>query len=123
MGCLFSSREALGLSVLEFLRAGVPVAGYAAEGPAETLPPGAGVRLPRGRAPRCGIADGLEALLTDPARLPAARRRAAELSPLLTWDRCLDEFQRLWAGERFEPFRLVPAAESPAAPEMLADAA
>ncbi len=67
LGCLFSEREALGLSVLEFLRAGVPVAGYAAEGPAETLPPDAGVRFAPG-APAERIADGLEAFFTDPNR-------------------------------------------------------
>ena len=110
VGCLFSSREALGLSVLEFLRAGVPVAGFAAEGPAETLPADAGVRFPPG-ASAAQIADGLAALLTDPGRLAAARRRAAELSPSLTWDRCLDEFRRLWTGERFEPFRLTEPAQ------------
>ena len=36
------------MSVLEFLRAGVPVAGYAVEGPAETLPPDAGLRFAAG---------------------------------------------------------------------------
>src|SRR5690606_21783522 len=51
LGCLFSEREALGISTLEFLRAGVPVAGFAHEGMADTLPPDAGFRFSPGAAP------------------------------------------------------------------------
>ncbi len=51
VGCLFSDREALGISTLEFLRAGVPVAGFAHEGPADTLPPDAGFRFAKGTKP------------------------------------------------------------------------
>jgi glycosyltransferase involved in cell wall biosynthesis len=88
LGCLFSEREALGISTLEFLRAGVPVAGFAHEGPADTLPPDAGFRFDRG-ATCGGIADALEACLADENRLDALRRHARRWSPLLTWERCV----------------------------------
>ena len=106
LGCLFSRREALGLSILEFLRAGVPVAGYAVEGPAETIPPDAGFRFSPGDSVPA-MADRIESTLTDEAALPTMRRRARALSPHLTWQRCVGEFQRIWAGESFEPFQLV----------------
>ncbi len=91
VGCLFSAREALGISTLEFLRAGVPVAGFAHEGPADTIPPDAGFRFDP--AATCGeIADALEACLADENRLGFLRRHARRWSPLLTWERCVRQF-------------------------------
>lgn len=95
VGCLFSSREALGISTLEFLRAGVPVAGFAHEGPADTLPPDAGFRF----ALRTGwseIADRFEAYLLDSAKQRLFLQNAREWSGRVTWERCLREFQELW---------------------------
>ena len=47
-GCLFSKHEAYGVSILEFLRLGVPVAGFLHEGIADTIPPDAGFGFPKG---------------------------------------------------------------------------
>ncbi|CAD72657.1 glycosyltransferase family 4 protein [Rhodopirellula baltica] len=106
LGCLFSSREALGFSIIEFLRAGVPVIGFAAEGPAETIPSDAGLRFsPENDV--LTIADAVESLLRDESRMCDFRRAAQEHSFSLTWDRCIAEFKRLWAGKELVPFRLV----------------
>jgi glycosyltransferase involved in cell wall biosynthesis len=95
VGCLFSEREALGISTLEFLRAGVPVAGYAHEGPADTLPPDAGFRF----EPGCGAvatADRFEEFLEDEPMQASFRANARQWSKLVTWERCIREFQELW---------------------------
>jgi glycosyltransferase involved in cell wall biosynthesis len=95
LGCLFSEREALGISTLEFLRAGVPVAGFAHEGMADTLPPDAGFRF----APGTGVtdaADELEAYLHDESRQESFRDAARHWSPLVSWTRCVREFEELW---------------------------
>ena len=67
LGCLFSNNEALGISTLEFLRAGVPVAGFAHQGLADTLPPDAGFRFPL-HTSVSAVADELEIYLHDETR-------------------------------------------------------
>jgi len=95
VGCLFSDREALGISTLEFLRAGTPVAGFAHEGPADTLPPDAGFRFPLG-ASAIEIADCFESYLRNEADQERFRENARRWSSLVTWTRCVREFQELW---------------------------
>jgi glycosyltransferase involved in cell wall biosynthesis len=97
IGCLFSDREALGISTLEFLRAGIPVAGFAHEGPADTLPPDAGFRFPLG-AGAIEIANCFEAYLRNDANQERFRENARRWSSLVTWDRCVREFQELWTS-------------------------
>lgn len=106
LGCLFSDREALGISTLEFLRTGIPVAGYAIQGPAETLPHDAGFRF-RAGTPTDEIAGILAAYLEDETAQASMRDAVARYSPLLTWDRCAAEFERIWAGDCFSPFRIL----------------
>lgn len=95
VGCLFSDREALGISTLEFLRAGVPVAGFAHEGPADTLPPDAGFRFPLGASVEI-VTDEFESYLRDKAREDRVRSKARLWSNLVTWERCVAEFEELW---------------------------
>jgi glycosyltransferase involved in cell wall biosynthesis len=95
LGCLFSQNEALGISTLEFLRAGVPVAGFAHQGLADTLPPDAGFRFQRG-AQSTEVADALEDYLGDDSRQAILRSKAKAWSPLLTWKRCVAEMSELW---------------------------
>ncbi|MBL9156720.1 MAG: glycosyltransferase family 4 protein [Verrucomicrobiales bacterium] len=99
VGCLFSEREALGISTLEFLRAGIPVAGFEHEGTADTIPPDAGFRLMRGSS-AVEIADRFEEYLQDEARQADCRERSRRWSPLVTWRRCLEEFAELWSTGR-----------------------
>jgi glycosyltransferase involved in cell wall biosynthesis len=106
VGCLFSSREALGISTLEFLRAGVPVAGFAHEGPADTIPPDAGFRFDP-TATVAEIADAMENYLADENKQDLLRRHAQRWSPLVTWERCVREFEE-WrtTGAVRQPVRL-----------------
>jgi glycosyltransferase involved in cell wall biosynthesis len=105
LGCLFSDREALGLSTLEFLRAGVPVAGFAIEGPAETIPPDAGLRFnPIDSADQ--IANRIESYLASPSEQLAFRELAQKWGQFMTWDRCLQDFEELWqTGKIAHPVR------------------
>jgi glycosyltransferase involved in cell wall biosynthesis len=111
VGCLFSAREALGISTLEFLRVGVPVAGYALEGPADTLPADAGFRFPAS-ATVGETADRFDAYLRDEAAQAGFRRAAAGYSGRVTWERCVREFDTLWrTGSTAGAFRLYGAAQ------------
>jgi glycosyltransferase involved in cell wall biosynthesis len=106
VGCLFSKREALGISTLEFLRVGVPVAGFAIEGPADTLPADAGFRFAI-TANTAEVADRFEGYLRNDAEREAFIAAAARHSIGVTWERSVREFQTLWATGRLEsPFRL-----------------
>ncbi len=95
LGCLFSQREALGISTLEFLRVGVPVAGFDHEGPADTLPVDAGFRFGLGTS-ASSVAERMDAYLRDEAEQRRFREAARRWSPLVTWERCVREFQQLW---------------------------
>jgi glycosyltransferase involved in cell wall biosynthesis len=96
IGCLFSEREAFGISTLEFLRAGVPVVGFAHEGLADSLPPDAGFRFDI-EANAMTIADKFEVYLNDEAKQHQFRKNAQQWSGVVTWARCVREFQELWA--------------------------
>jgi len=105
MGCLFSDHEALGVSILEFLRCGVPVLGFAHEGMADTLPPDAGFRFTIMDSPEV-ISEQLETYLRDEAMQFRFRANAQRWSPLLTWERCVDELIELWTtGSVARPVR------------------
>ncbi|HTQ31388.1 MAG TPA: hypothetical protein VMI53_09270, partial [Opitutaceae bacterium] len=45
LGCLFSEAEASSIAVLEFLRAGIPVAGFVVDGMVDLFPPDGGFRF------------------------------------------------------------------------------
>jgi len=99
LGCLFSSREPLGISTLEFLRAGVPVAGFVVEGLADTLPADAGFRfLPTASAAE--VAHALSVACGDEGRLAQLRAGARAWSPRVTWERCIKEWTELLATGR-----------------------
>ena len=97
VGCLFSEHEALGISTLEFLRAGVPVAGYAIEGPADTIPADAGFRFAAGE-PADVVSATFDRYLRDQARQRSFREAAAGHARYVTWRRCVQELARIWAG-------------------------
>ncbi len=105
LGCLFSEREALGISTLEFLRAGVPVAGFDLEGMADTIPPDAGLRFAAGSSVEA-VADRLEEYLQSEEDQANYEARSRQWSGLVTWERCVREFQELWeAGRIAEPLQ------------------
>jgi glycosyltransferase involved in cell wall biosynthesis len=95
LGCLFSEAEAAGIAMLEFLAAGIPVAGFAVNGLRYLLPPDAGFRFEKS-APAAEVSDRLDQWLKDESHQRELRENAARWSPLLTWDRCLAEFREFW---------------------------
>ncbi len=94
VGCLFSEQEPLGISTLEFLRAGVPVAGFMIEGVADTVPPDAGFRFSPTVEPS-EVARTLAQAFQNLATMNQLRENARRWSPLVTWERCIAEWQEL----------------------------
>jgi glycosyltransferase involved in cell wall biosynthesis len=109
VGCLFSSAEAAGSAVVEFLGVGVPVAGFTVNGLADLLPAEAGFRFPPEVGPG-DAADVFDAYLRDEDRQNRFREEARRFAPMLLWERCVREFRELWeTGSLAKPFRLIPA--------------
>jgi glycosyltransferase involved in cell wall biosynthesis len=94
VGCLFSRREPLGISTLEFLRAGVPAAGFAVEGVADTLPPDAGFRFEPGTSAE-EVAARIWESFREVGTRNELRNNARAWSPLVTWQRCVTEWKEL----------------------------
>jgi glycosyltransferase involved in cell wall biosynthesis len=110
IGCLFSSAEAAGIAVLEFLAVGVPVAGFTVNGLNDLLPEKAGFRFPPATSPE-EVALSFDGYLRDQDRQATLRSNAREFAGLLTWRRCVDEFTTLWETGRLDnPFRLKKSA-------------
>lgn len=99
VGCLFSSHEPLGISTLEFLRAGVPVAGFCVEGVADTLPPDAGFRF-EPTATVEEVATTFWEAFREPHTVAELRAAARAWSPLVTWKRCMAEWVELFGTGR-----------------------
>jgi len=99
LGCLFSEREPLGISTLEFLHAGVPVTGFMVEGIADTVPPDAGFRFEPGTSAEI-VAATLRDAFRDEDRVGRIRAAARAWSPLVTWDRCVAEWRELLTAGR-----------------------
>jgi glycosyltransferase involved in cell wall biosynthesis len=109
VGCLFSSAEAAGTAVLEFLGVGVPVAGFTVNGLADLLPLDAGFRFGAGTPPD-EVTDVFHGYLQDEGQQERFRAAARRLAPSLLWERCVREFRELWeTGTLRSPFRICPA--------------
>ena len=106
LGCLFSRREPLGISTLEFLRVGVPVAGFNVEGLRDTLPPTAGLSFELDASAE-QVAEKIAATFGNENSRFALRRAARAISPVVTWDRCIREWRELVEqGHVTKPVRL-----------------
>lgn len=106
IGCLFSAAEAMGSAVLEFLGVGIPVAGFTVNGLKYVLPVEAGFRFAPGSSPD-NIASAFDEYLRDESRQEAFRSNALGFAALLTWRRCIEEFEEFWrTGTVGSPFRL-----------------
>ncbi|MGA9858838.1 MAG: glycosyltransferase, partial [Solirubrobacteraceae bacterium] len=91
-GSLFvlpSVAEAFGVSYVEAMAAGVPAIGCRGEdGPEEIAAAGGGIELVAPRSPQA-LADTVDALLSDPARMDRLRTAAREtVERGFTWRRC-----------------------------------
>jgi len=94
IGCLFSTDEALGISVLEFLRVGVPVAGFFYQGMEDTLLEGASFRFSPSDSAE-SIALAFEKFLLDNNLRNIMNQKARDYSQYVTWDRCIEEWKQL----------------------------
>ncbi len=94
IGCLFSSSEALGISVLEFLRLGIPVAGYDHQGMKDTLLDGASLKFQLNQ-PVEEIALAFEKFILNKNLQQQMRKKAQEYSNYVTWERCVNEWKQL----------------------------
>lgn len=94
IGCLFSESEALGISILEFLRVGVPVAGFSHQGLKETLLPGASLKFDiMATVPM--IADSFEKFILDSQLQSDLKNGAIQYSGKVTWAECINSFKRV----------------------------
>ena len=89
-GALFSSDEALGISVLEFLSAGIPVMGYYHQGLKDTLVEGASIRASLGLSAHA-MASNIYSVWSQQDRYLKMRSVAAELNNMSSWDRAAEE--------------------------------
>jgi len=86
------------------------VAGFTVNGLADALPAAASFRFSGDATPE-EIAEAFRSYLADESRQESFRANAIRLADSLTWNRCVDEFQVLWAdGCLKNPFRLWEAA-------------
>ena len=105
LGCLLSDAEASSISVLEFLRVGVPVMATVVDGMGDLIPPDAGLSIGRSDS-SATIAERLAGLLRNPARMGALRTNARQWAGRVTWDRCLKEWaELLQTGRVSKPVR------------------
>lgn len=89
-GALFSEEEALGISVLEFLAAGIPVMGFYHQGLKDTLVPGASLRIqPKEKAALC--AEKIMDLWQDASKYDDFRKEAKKASEHCNWSRAATE--------------------------------
>lgn len=94
IGCLFSDAEALGISVLEFLRVGVPVAGFFHQGLVDTLMDGASLRFPL-HAKVSEVADDFENFILNTQRQRQLKDTALTCMDTVVWEHCVRRFKDL----------------------------
>lgn len=94
LGCLFSKSEALGISTLEFLRLGIPVTGFYHQGLISTLMDGASIPFDAGAEAK-EIAQKLESFIRNQKYQLNLRKKAAEYSNYVTWDKCINEWEKI----------------------------
>ncbi len=101
-GTLFSDKESLGISNLEFLRCGVPIVGFNHQGIADALNPSFSVAIPFQAEVEKAATQVLERL----KEYDSLRKGAENVSPKLTWERAVDEVFQIMEGKSIETFSL-----------------
>jgi glycosyltransferase involved in cell wall biosynthesis len=96
-GCLFSKAEASSIAMLEFLRVGVPVAGFVVDGMGDLLLPGASLRF-QPEASAESVAEAFAGVIRDSGRYAGLRKGAEGAMAHVTWDRCLREIAGVLKG-------------------------
>jgi glycosyltransferase involved in cell wall biosynthesis len=90
-GCLLSRAEALGISILECLRLGVPVIGTAVGGIVDTVSEDTGLLMPTEQTGE-RLTEVLAAFLQTPERYARMREAAQKGASFYSWDRTSGEF-------------------------------
>lgn len=93
-GCLFSASEALGISTLEFLRVGVPVAGFCHQGLRDTLMKGASFRFDPAVSVS-DVADRFEGYIGNESLQHEMKEKALGYANEVTWEACVKRFGEL----------------------------
>lgn len=94
IGCLFSESEALGISTLEFIKMGVPVAGFFHQGLRDTLLDGASFRFNLNSTTE-SIANVFEQFVENEGLQKKMQKKAWEYSQFVSWERCIEEWKIL----------------------------
>ena len=92
IGCLFSTFEALGISVLEFLRLGIPVTGFYHQGLQDTLFEDASIRFAPHETAEA-VANKLQQFIEDDAYRLRLQEGAANRANYVTWERSIEEWE------------------------------
>ncbi|MBK4728706.1 glycosyltransferase family 4 protein [Oxynema sp. CENA135] len=96
-GCLFSSVEGQGQSILESLRLGVPVLGANASGIPDGVPEGLGFLFALDSPPAV-VADVLQFLVENPSMYYSLRQRVTACAEQFSWKKTVINFINLWQG-------------------------
>lgn len=102
-GSLFSEKESLGISNLEFLRCGVPIIGFDHQGIADTLNPNASIGFNFDEDIEKVAKEIMKKYQCDYSNLRAG---AEAISPHVTWDRATCEIMDLIEGRTVELFSI-----------------
>jgi len=94
MGCLFSTAEPLGISTLEFIKAGIPVAGFFHQGLLDTLLPGVSLRFdPEEKA--LSIVDRMVDYLENDSEQKRQYLALANYREEISWETCIESWSRI----------------------------
>jgi len=100
IGCAPSYEEPMGIAPLEFLRLGVPVVCTAVGGLVDILEAAGSASLAISRDVTAEeLAQHLEPLVRDPARLQAMSQFAWRRKEHFSWDRTVAELKDIWKGD------------------------
>jgi len=103
IGALPSRHEAFGIAALEYLRCGMPALITNAGGLGDSIPPECGIILDKDCTGDV-IASVLENLLKNPELYSLIRQCARANASYASWNRCIRDFQTLWAtADREQP--------------------
>jgi len=94
IGCLFSEAEFSSISVLEFISAGRPVAGFVVDGMGDLFIPEVSLRFATGDTIR-SIADRFEQYITDSSYQESLKASAVRVSQHVRWNRSVTEIMKV----------------------------
>lgn len=94
IGCLFSTAEFSSISVLEFIRLSVPVAGFIVDGMGDLYFEECSLRFKVTDSLE-KIVDSFETVLKEPQKYNLLKQGAKNLSTHASWRRCIEEWEKI----------------------------